>query len=269
MPELPEMETYKTLLRPRIVGFPITGIDVQREKSINVPVREFRERVQRRTVTDVSRRAKHLLIHLDSGDVLLAHLMLGGKLFYGTESEKPRRTTQVVLSFGERNLYFIGLRLGYLHVLTVGEAERRLSDLGPDPLDPSLTEERFFRALAGKRTALKSALTDQKTISGIGGCYSDEICFEAGLKPTRKVDSLSVEDVSALYRAMRVVLEEAIRFGGYMETPLFVGDTLTGGFDRRCKVYDRGGEPCVRCGRPLLQDEIVSRKTFYCANCQR
>lgn len=269
MPELPEMETYRTLLSQRVLRGRIVSVDIQREKSVNVPVGSFAAAVEGRSVTGISRRAKHLLFHLDSGDVLLAHLMLGGWMFYGTEEEKPARTTQVVLSFGERRLYFIGLRLGYVHLLGPTEAERKLSALGPEPLGPDFTPEKFARLLSGRRSALKPTLTDQKTIAGIGNCYADEICFHAGILPTRSIESLTVDDFAVLFRSMHAVLREAIRFGGYMEHPLFVGDALTGGFDSRCAVYDRGGEPCVRCGRPLAQSELASRKLFYCQHCQR
>ncbi|MEF3301629.1 Fpg/Nei family DNA glycosylase [Paenibacillus sp. GYB003] len=269
MPEIPEMETYRTLLSQRIVRRPITAAVVEREKSINVPVDTFRRSVEGRAIATISRRAKHLLFHLDDGGVLLLHLMLGGWMFYGTEREKPDRTTQVVLSFGERSLYFIGLRLGYLHLLTSGEAEKRLAELGPEPLAPDFTEERMTRLLKSRRTVLKPTMTDQKTIAGIGNCYADEICFDAGILPTRKIGSLAEEEFAKLYRSMRNVLREAIRFGGYMENPLFPGDALTGGFDSRCAVYDRGGEPCVRCGGPLVQEELASRKVFYCTRCQR
>lgn len=263
------METYKTLLGQRILHTPIRAVEVEREKTINVPVESFRQRVEGRSFTGITRRAKHLLFHLDSGDLLLLHLMLGGWMFYGTEREKPDRTAQVTLSFGERSLYFIGLRLGYLHLLSRDEAKRKLSGLGPEPLEPDFTAERLARILKAKRTVLKPTMTDQKTIAGIGNCYADEICFDAGILPTRKIETLTADDYLTLHRSMDKVLREAVRFGGYMENPLFAGDALTGGFDSRCAVYDRGGEACVRCGSPLVQEELASRKVFYCTRCQR
>ncbi|MDF2723408.1 MAG: formamidopyrimidine-DNA glycosylase [Paenibacillus sp.] len=269
MPELPEMETYKTLLNQHIVHKRITGVQIEREKSINVPADDFRRQVEGQSITNVSRRAKHLLFHLDSGGCLLLHLMLGGWMFYGTERDKPDRTAQVILTFGERSLYFIGLRLGYLHLMSGAELEQKLAGLGPEPLAPDFTESRFVQLLSRKRAVLKPTMTDQKTMAGIGNCYADEICFDARIKPNRHIGTLSDEDFAALYRSMNKVLHEAIRYGGYMENPLFSGDALTGGFDSRCAVYDRGGEPCVRCGSPLIQEELASRKVFYCAVCQR
>lgn len=268
MPEIPEMETYKTLLSGQLLHRQIHSIEVGREKSLNVPVAQFQSRVEGCVVAALSRRAKHLLFHLDTGDVLLLHLMLGGWMFYGTDQERPDRTVQIALGFGDKKLHFIGLRLGYLHLLADGEWQERLAVLGPEPLEPSFTGTSFASLLGARRATLKPTLTDQHILAGIGNCYADEICYEARIRPSRTTDSLSTDETAALYRAMREVLLNAIRHGGYMEHPLYMGDTLTGGFDSRCAVYDRGGEPCLRCGTALVGEKLASRKVFYCPECQ-
>ncbi|WP_248925591.1 Fpg/Nei family DNA glycosylase [Paenibacillus hamazuiensis] len=268
MPELPEMENYKQLLGPRVAGKVITGVDIQREKSLNVPAPLFIREVQGQSITRVERRAKHLLFHLSNAKVLLLHLMLGGWMFFGRREEKPDRTCQVTLSFGDLHLYFIGLRLGYLHLHDPHEVDLLLQKLGPEPLEPIFTFERFVQTMKPRRGNLKVTLVDQSILSGIGNCYSDEICFHAGLLPARSVNGLNAEELGTLYRSMREVLLEAIRYGGYMESPLYAGDELTGSFDCRCRVYDREGEPCVVCGTSIERHEISSKKSFSCPNCQ-
>lgn len=269
MPELPEMETYRTLLSERATGKPIVRVTVEREKTVNLESAAFARRVQGRRIVRIDRRAKHLLFRLDSGDTLLLHLMLGGWMFYGTEGERSERTAQVTLSFGGDNLYFHGLRLGYLHLYGQGEAERRLAELGPEPLDPGMSAERFRAVLGRKRGTLKPVLVDQKVISGIGNCYSDEICFYAGVRPSRSVAGLSDGEWLRLYEGMRAALQEAIAYGGYMEYPLFAGDTHTGRYNDRCKVYDNEGAACPRCGQTIIREEVASRKSFRCPNCQQ
>jgi len=270
VPELPEMETYRRLLNERIAGKAVRAAEVTREKTINVPVDAFRERVEGRTIERVDRRAKMLLFRLDSGDTLVLHLMLGGSMFYGTPEEAPDRTAQVVLQFdGEKNLYFHGLRLGYLHIYDPADLEAKLGKLGPDPLDPAFGADAFAARLRRSRGALKFALTDQAVIAGIGNCYADEMCFAAAIRPLRKLADVSADELRTLFTAMHSTLAEAIRWGGYMETPLYAGDTLTGGYNDRCKVYDRGGEPCFRCGTPITKTESNGRKVFYCERCQR
>ena len=268
MPELPEMETYKTLLTQTVVGKPITGVRVSREKSINMDAASFTQQLIGKQILYVERRGKMLLFHLDSGKRLLLHLMLGGWMYYGTDEDRPNRTVQVELEFGKERLYFIGLRLGYLHLLSVRETDEQLADLGPEPLGRTMTRERFSECFAGKHKSLKTALTDQKRLAGIGNCYSDEICFEAGILPTTEVAALNDEQFGRLYDAMRVVLQDAIASGGYMDQPYAEDDQLTGGYNERLRVYDREGEPCSRCGSEILKREISSRKTFYCGRCQ-
>lgn len=269
MPEWPEMEHYRRNLERLIGGRIITEASIQREKSVNLPAAEFIRRVAGQRIMSVQRSAKMLILPLASGDALLAHLMLGGALFFGRDEEKPNRTVQVRLSFGDRHLHFIGLRLGYLHLLGPAELEQRLNRIGPDPFDPALDPAALAARLARKRGAVKAALTDQAAIAGIGNCYSDEICFAASLLPSRRPSSLAASDWTALHGAMRQVLSEAVAAGGYMEMPLFAGDALTGGYDARCRVYDREGEPCVRCGAPIQRRDIGARKSFCCTGCQR
>ncbi|WP_134701439.1 bifunctional DNA-formamidopyrimidine glycosylase/DNA-(apurinic or apyrimidinic site) lyase [Ammoniphilus sp. YIM 78166] len=268
MPELPEMETYRTLLTEKMAGKTITKVEINREKSVNTTVDFFIHHVTGSRVDFISRRAKHLLFHLDNNYVLLLHLMLGGWMYWGTPADRPSRNFQVILSFGEYQLYFIGLRLGYLHLIPSAEVEERFAALGPEPLSPTFTAQALMERFKGKRGKLKMKLVDQSWISGIGNCYSDEICFHAGLLPDKAIQSLTNTQMEQLSRSIPTVLQEAIRWGGYMEYPLFKEDRLTGGYNDQCKVYDREGEPCFRCSQFIQKEEISSRKTFFCTHCQ-
>ncbi|MBC8079302.1 MAG: Fpg/Nei family DNA glycosylase [Gorillibacterium sp.] len=268
MPELPEMETYKNLLSPLIIGKEITSTQVTREKSINVSIDQWNEVVLGNNITAISRRAKHILFHLENHQNLLMHLMLGGWMFWGNEGDKPERTVQVQLSFGEQQLYFIGLRLGYLHLYSDEELELKLPKLGPEPMDSSFSEAMFTERLHKRRGVLKPVMVDQSFLSGVGNCYSDEICYVAALRPDRKIETFMEKEVAALYRATRSVLHEAVTYGGYMDHPLFTGDKQTGGYNERCQVYDREGEPCLRCKEGIVRVEVSGRKSFYCPGCQ-
>lgn len=269
MPELPEMENYRRLLNLKIAGQNITGVQINREKSINVLPKLFIGTVTNQKVVTVNRRGKHLLFHLQNGQVLLLHLMLGGWMYYGREEDKPKRTVQVRLSFGENHLYFIGLRLGYLHLYSEKDARLQLSDLGPEPLENDFTLQRFLQILSEKRGRIKAKLLEQEFIAGIGNCYSDEICYHAGILPKRHIEDIDDPSRNQLYQSMEHVLLNALKHGGYMENPFYLGDTLTGGYNNRCLVYDREGEKCQRCGGSIIKEMISSRKTFYCPNCQK
>jgi len=268
MPEWPEMEHYRRLLMERIGGRKITGAEIGRPRSINVDPDEFTRETVGSVVWYVEHRGKYLIFHLDTGKRLLLHLMVGGSLFFGTGEEKPDRTAQITIRFPHGNLYFIGLRLGYLHLLTVKEANARLQELGPDPMDRRLDARAFAARFAGKRGMLKPALTDQSAVAGIGNCYADEMLHLAGIRPDVPVPRVDADAWQRLHGAMRTVLEEAAAHGGYMEMPLYAGDTQTGKAVRLLQVYDREGEPCPKCGGAIVKTEVSGRKTFFCPACQ-
>lgn len=270
MPEWPEMEIYRRLLSERLCGHAITSAEVNRAKTINEPVETFRQALIGKRVLFVERKGKQIVFHLDDGNRLLLHLMLGGWLYYGTEGPKHDEAFQVILGFDDGNrLYFGGLRLGYLHRLSAKSVLEQLKAIGPDPFDPRLTPDAFHSRLKAKRGKLKSALTDQKWLSGIGNCYADEIAFHARLHPEVDVKSIDREQSDRLYASMHNVLEEATAQGGYMDRPFASDDMLLGGFNEHCRVYDREGQPCVACGTPIEKDELGGRKVFYCPSCQQ
>lgn len=269
MPELPEMETYKKLLNEKLTGNNITDIEVNREKSINISRLEFVQELKGKQIIKIDRRAKHLIFKLNSGKNLLLHLMLGGWMYIGSEHDSPDRTKQVIISFGDMKLYFIGLRLGYLHLLDEHDLMQKLSDLGPEPLEPNFTFNDFQNVFQSKRGKLKMILINQKIIAGIGNFYSDEICYNAKIKPTVTADSLDKESLFSVYNSIHTVLQNAISHGGYMDNPLFLGDQHTGGYNNHILVYDREGEKCRRCGGTIIKIEVNSRKCFYCPDCQR
>lgn len=266
MPELPEMERYKTLLQQKIAGQTVSKVLVNREKSINVPVAQFIQSVANQSIQTIERRAKYLIFRLQNGSSLLLHLMLGGWMFYGMEEEKPNRTVQVQLSFVNDHLYFIGLRLGYIHLLSQEMVKLELEKLGPEPLDPNFTQESFLTMMKDKRGGLKTALINQEFLAGIGNRYSDEILWHAQLHPEKKVNTMEPKQITQLYDSIHFILNRAIESGGYMEHPAFNGDHITGQY--HMYVHDREGGACVRCGATIAKEEISGRKSYFCINCQ-
>jgi formamidopyrimidine-DNA glycosylase len=263
------MENYKRLLSERIIGKRINAVTVTREKTINISVEEFIREIEGRKIIGIERRAKHLIFKLDSGKNMLLHLMLGGLLYLGNEENELDRTKQVTFSFGDVYLFFIGLRLGYLHLLSTDQISEELSDLGPEPITPTFTLDQFIQLIEKRRGALKTTLVNQKFLAGIGNFYSDEICFEAKLLPTRQANELNQDEKANLYYGIKSILDRGIKLGGYMDVPVYHGDQLTGQYRDNCHVYDREGKSCHRCGALIIKDEISSRKSFYCQQCQK
>lgn len=266
MPELPEMETYKALLGSLIGGQKITDVVIGREKSINVPVDRFTMDVANQTIKTISRRAKYLIFELQNGSCLLLHLMLGGWMFFGKEEDKPDRTIQVKLSFGDQHLFFIGLRLGYLHILSPEMVKEEFEKLGSEPINPQFTADAFQQLMQKRKGAVKTALINQEVLAGIGNGYSDEILWYAELSPDKKIQDFDNFQLIRLYNAIQFILQRGIDQGGYMENPLYKGDGKTGGY--QFFVHDREGEECQHCHAAIIKEEISSRKTYFCPNCQ-
>jgi formamidopyrimidine-DNA glycosylase len=145
-----------------------------------------------------------------------------------------------------------------------------LAHLGLDPLEESMSWERFGALIASRHTKLKTALMDQAFLSGIGNIYSDEILFEAGLRWDRMTDSLSSEEVRRLYRAMVEVLQEAVKHRGSSLADAQYVDLFgkPGGYQELHHVYAREGQACPRCRRPVVRQRVGGRSSFFCEACQ-
>lgn len=271
MPEYPEMATYSRLMNERFAGLEVRDVLIERDKSVNIPPEEFRQIVQRQRIQRISSRGKHLLFHFTNGWTGVVHLMLGGWAHFSLPEAAPERTKQLTFSFSERReqLYFINLRLGYYHLLSPEQLSQKLKPLGPEAMDPELTLERFSAILQKARGNLKAFFLDQKKLAGIGNAYSDEMCWEAELRPDRRGSELQLVEQRRLYEAMRHTLRKGVELGGYMDHPFYPGDELTGGMNARFEVYDRDGQACPRCHGLIETLQLAGRTSHFCPHCQK
>lgn len=262
MPELPEVETARRILAPVVVGKTIAEVSVLRPVAVRSHTPSgFRRALRGATITDVQRRGKTLRFRLD-GRVLVFHYMLSGVVRYHPKAEDPTAGTSLMLYFADRScLEFRDLQLSrfYLVPADVDEAAGAIEPLAPE------TTFAVFRKALRPRGSVKSALTDQSRIAGIGNLWAHEILFAARLRPARQMATLEESDLRTLYRKTRQVLRSAIRAGGEpdFEDPL-------GRHGRyRLMVYGRAGQPCRVCGRTIRGGRLGGRPTFYCPFCQR
>lgn len=270
MPEIPEMERYRQLLFETVVGKQIVKVEVERPKSINVDVNEFKTSITGGFVEGISRRAKYLIIHLHGGLFLITHMMLDGRLYYGEKAQDNLPgTPHITFDFADgHSLYFCGLGLGFLHLVTREGVEKETEGIGIEPLSPEFTVDTLIRIFKSRRGVIKPLLMDQKLIAGIGNAYSNEILFASGILPQRKIPSLEESDYQKLWQVIPRILKKGIENGGYIEEPFAAWDNLTGGQNHHFLVYDRGGQPCPVCGTPINQTKLNGRWTYYCTVCQ-
>jgi formamidopyrimidine-DNA glycosylase len=275
MPELPEVETIRRRLEPAMRRARIDHV-LLRRKDLRRPFpRAFASRLEGRRIQSVDRRGKYLLVALDSGETLLMHLGMSGSFRIGRNRKRPPSTDvtrdahdHVVfsLSNGVTVTFNDPRRFGVMDLFGAGLASHQsLAALGPEPLAASFGAVEIARALAGKRSALKVALLDQRVVAGLGNIYASEALHLAGLSPLRRSSTIATAGGHPTPRAVRLaaaiktVLRGAI---ARKEGPYRAG---------RFRVYEREGEPCPTrgCRGTVRRISQAGRSTFYCPVCQR
>ena len=276
MPELPEVEAVRRRLEPAMRGRRIERVELRRP-DLRVPFTErLSDRVAGRQVREVARRAKYLLIHLSSGDTLLAHLGMSGSFEVELKPQRglenrirdPHDHVVIRLASGTAITFNDPRRFGVVQLLSPAElaAHPVLSRLGPEPLSDAFDADALARACRGRRVSLKAALLDQRVAAGLGNIYAAEALHVAGLSPRRRASTIATrsgaprEGAHRLAAAIKQVLRGAI------------ARQVSGGYrSARFRVYDREGKGCVRRGCPgvILRTTQGGRSTFCCPVCQR
>jgi len=279
MPELPEVETVRRGLVPRMVGHRIARL-TQRRKDLRVklPAR-FAAKVEGRTVVAIDRRAKYLLMRLDDGQTLIVHLGMSGRMTLHdarSAAEHPfERHDHVVFDMddGWQVRFNDARRFGLMLLVPTESVEKHkaFKGLGPEPLDETFDGSALAARLKGRRTPIKAALLDQKTLVGVGNIYACEALYMSGISPRRSARTVQGERAERLVSAIKQVLLRSIDDGGStLRDHVQPGGEL-GYFQTRFKVYDRAGAPCLTrdCGHLVKRLVQGGRSTFYCAHCQR
>jgi formamidopyrimidine-DNA glycosylase len=283
MPELPEVETVRRGLAPVMEGQVIAQARVNRP-DLRWPFPEnMADRLTGTRVERLRRRSKYILADLSSGETLLIHLGMSGRMLVsgdplGTfvhDHPAPEKHDHVVLDMGQgaRVTFNDPRRFGAMDLMDTAEAERHplLVSLGPEPLGNGFSESYLSGMLKGRRTPIKSALLDQKIIAGLGNIYVCEALYRARIHPARKVNRISEARLGALVPIIREVLQDAIAAGGSSLRDFRQADGELGYFQHSFDVYGREGAPCRSEGCADTVRRIVQsgRSSFYCASCQR
>ncbi|MEE2980135.1 MAG: bifunctional DNA-formamidopyrimidine glycosylase/DNA-(apurinic or apyrimidinic site) lyase [Pseudomonadota bacterium] len=276
MPELPEVETVCRGLAPHLVGHVFTAVDQHRD-SLRIPLPDdFPARLTGRRVTAVNRRAKYILVHLDDGAVMIAHLGMSGRMtiHHGADVDRQRHDHVVFHTDGDDHVVFNDTRRFGLITLAHGDTldqHRLFACLGPEPLGNAFNGAVLATTLKGKRTPIKAALLDQRVVAGVGNIYACEALFHAGLSPQRIAYTVAGQRAERLAATVRRVLTEAIEAGGSSLRDYVQSSGELGYFQHRFAVYDREGEKCpgCDCGATVRRMVQAGRSTFYCGRRQR
>jgi formamidopyrimidine-DNA glycosylase len=280
MPELPEVETVRRGLDARLVGRTIEHVEVGRERTVRRTSRQaLIDGLTGATVVDTRRRGKYLLLGLDTGDDVMIHLRMSGRVLLASPDDpRPPHTHVAARLSGEPplELRFVDPRtFGEVVVFDPDHIAVEMPDLarlGVDPITDGMTRAQLRSIVLGRDRQMKALLLDQHVIAGIGNIYCDEILHASRLRPDRISSSLTGHEVTRLHAQIHRVLTEAIEAGGstLADTQYVDVEGNGGQFQLLHRVYDRAGQPCLTCSKASIR-RVVSggRSTCFCPRCQR
>lgn len=271
MPELPEVETTRRELAPRLVGRRVSRVLI-REPRLRWPIpTDFANRLEGHTITGLERRAKYLLARTRDGTAII-HLGMAGSLRFVVNGEPPGRHDHVDwrLEDGRCLRYRDPRRFGAMLWCDGPPAVHPLlARLGPEPFSDAFHGGWLYERSRGRRAAVKSFLMDGRIVAGVGNIYANEALFEARIHPLRAAGRISRSRYERLADAMREILARSIGAGGTSFRDYVRTDGEPGRYQTRLMAYDRAGEPCTRCGSALRGGVIGQRSTVWCPRCQR
>jgi len=283
MPELPEVETVRRGLLPAMEGRRIEKVAVNRPDLRWPFPSNMAERLQGKLIRALRRRSKYILIDLESGESLLVHLGMSGRMLvsgamlgdFAHDHPAPEKHDHVVFDMegGARVTFNDARRFGAMDLLPTDAQEDHwlLRAIGPEPLGNQFDGDYLVTRLKGRMSPIKTALLDQGIVAGLGNIYVCEVLFRAGINPKRKAAKLSTRRIHSLVPIIRDVLNEAIAAGGSSLRDHRQADGDLGYFQHDFKVYGREGQPCVAegCNAKVSRFVQSGRSTFYCPQCQR
>ncbi|MEY2413556.1 MAG: formamidopyrimidine-DNA glycosylase [Acidobacteriaceae bacterium] len=283
MPELPEVETVARGLASRVTGDVIESVWLgDKPEPLKSPAEEIVKTLESQRIVNVRRVGKHIVIDLEPNGAVgstakvdsklieaqsqaqwIVHLgMTGRMLVCAPEDELLKHTHAIARLKSGRELRFVDpRRFGRLSVA------HEFAASGSEPLEVEL--EQFVKLFRGTNSFIKSALLNQKLLSGVGNIYADESLFRAGIRPRRRASSLTREELRKLYLALRAVLKRAIKHKGSSISDYVGADGAEGFFQLQHRVYGREGKPCLTCKTPIKRIVITGRSSHYCPHCQK
>ena len=274
MPELPEVETIRRELRPKVINQEIEECTILRKDVIGHPsTRAFCKSIINERIVAIQRRAKYLIFELTNDKRLIFHLRLSGTIALRDIHADSERFTRLILRLHDYQLFFNEPRvLGRVYLLRIDEDNKipkGFFSLGYEPISQEFDFAYLRNKIKGRKARIKSLLLDQRICAGVGNIYSDEALFHAGVRPLRRAYRLTAAETFRLLVALKDVLNKAVdnfgtSVGDYIRT-----DGADGNFQNFLYVYSREDEPCRVCGTKIVVKKIGNRSTRYCPKCQK
>ena len=270
MPELPEVETTRRGIEPHAVGRRIVALAVHEPRLRWRIPDDLPARVAGQRILHAKRRAKYLLLELESGTLLL-HLGMSGSLRV-LSADTPRMTHDhfdLVLDSGSTLRFNDPRRFGSLHYTTEDPASHRLlSRLAPEPLGQEFDGEYLFKITRRRRSSIKQVLMNSRLVVGVGNIYADESLWRAKIHPAKTAAGVPKAQLAALRRGLQDILKKAIVLRGSTIADFQDGDGEPGEYQKHHRAYGREGHKCQRCASIIRRTIVAGRSSYYCPKCQ-
>jgi formamidopyrimidine-DNA glycosylase len=270
MPELPEVETIRNKFRrgtadiPSLIGKRITSVELLWDRTLEIPTpADFAVQLVGQKITDIGRRGKYLLFHLEK-DTLMIHLRMSGDLWYEAAKDPIATHHRLLLYLDHKHRLAFNDTRKFGRVWLVDDPDHLLAHLGPEPLDENFSAQDLYQRLQNHHRQLKPLLLDQHFLAGVGNIYADEALHLARLHPQTRSHTLTAEAAKLLWQSLRQVLQEGIHRNGASIDWVYRG----GDFQNYFRVYQRTGDPCYNCKTPIERITVGQRGTHYCPHCQ-
>jgi formamidopyrimidine-DNA glycosylase len=279
MPELPEVEVVKLFLEDKLLGHTITHLEILNPKSfLGNP-----KLVKGQKIVKFSRVGKQLSIHLSNKLILLVHLKMTGQLIYqgyvlghptkDSTLPMPTKSTRVIFTFKDRSkLYFNDQRkFGWIKLLNNTELAEMQKNLGLDIFDPKFSPKYIFDQLQKSRRPVKIILLDQNYFAGIGNIYANDALFLASIHPKTPSNKITLKQAKLIHKFLIEIMQQSVLAGGSTakDNKYIRPDGTAGKNQFFFRVYERKGEPCLKCGTKIEYQKLGGRGTFFCPKCQK
>lgn len=273
MPELPEVETVKNTLKPKLIGKRITDIKIYHDNIIEYPKKEeFTKKIINQTIIDMDRYGKWLIFVLEDY-YLLSHLRMEGKYFFKEKEDELSKHEHVVITLNNKEelRYHDVRKFGKMLLIEKDKINKigPLIELGYEPWDKKLDTKYLKEKYQKKRLPIKTVLLDQSIITGIGNIYADEILFLSRINPEKVSNKLNEKELESIIKNTKIVLEDAIKQGGSTIRSYASVDGVHGLFQQKLNVHTKEGQPCNLCKTKIIKIKVGGRGTYYCPTCQK
>ena len=273
MPELPEVETVVKGLKEIIIGGQIIDVQTSDKKlRIEYP-KNFAHLLKGRSITQITRRSKYIIMSLDDGQQLVFHLGMSGKLLVSNTKQQAQKHDHVMLRLADNKAIIFNdpRRFGIATVIANDEmtTHKLFKHLGIEPLTKEFCAEYLFQLVSGRKTNIKTLIMNANLIVGVGNIYACESLYEAGISPLRVANNITEIEAESLVKQIKSVLKAAIKAGGSTLKDYANSNGDAGYFQHKFSVYGREGKSCKVCDTAIKNTKIAGRSTFYCPQCQK